>query len=155
MRVFWLTSASAEWVAARDATPAAGTFLDAERVTPDRSPKDPLSPEDSAAGDVRQSPRLLSAVTYVTSLLVGLCAGLSLAAGSHAVAGRTLLEVPVGRAQVFLVVGPLLGLLPAAALCLGAARYGEVPRRAPLALALWAASALVATLWFGLVPLLS
>lgn len=98
---------------------------------------------------------------FVTFLLLtcgvssGICAGLSLAALGLAVAGRTLLDVSPARIQAFLVVGPLLGLLPVAMLCLAASRSPDVARRTPLTLLLWFLVACAAVAWFGLRPLLS
>ena len=56
--------------------------------------------------------------------------------------------------EVFLVIGPLLGLWPVAALALAAHRSAAVRHWAPAGLGLWLGVAIVTTLWFGLLPLL-
>ena len=56
--------------------------------------------------------------------------------------------------QLFLVVGPVLGLWPAALLCLVAAHSPHVRAWTPALLGLWLGSAAVATVWFGLVAVL-
>ncbi|HEV2125583.1 MAG TPA: hypothetical protein VGW38_22755, partial [Chloroflexota bacterium] len=119
-----------------DAAWPARPFLYAERVIADP----PLKPRDE-----RRAPYFASQSShriarhgpgrFVTLLLLscgvssGMCAGLSLAAFGLAVAGRTLLDVSPARIQVFLVVGPLLGLLPVAILCLAASGSPDVARR--------------------------
>jgi hypothetical protein len=98
---------------------------------------------------------VLPGATCLAAALAGLVAGLSVAAGGLALAGRALFDAPPERAQVFLVFGPLLGLLPVSFLALAAARYHDVARCAPAALALWFAAALLAASWFGLRALLT
>ena len=56
--------------------------------------------------------------------------------------------------ETFLVVGPLMGVWPVAALALAAHRSAMVRRWAPAGLGLWLATAVVTTLWLGLLPLL-
>ena len=64
--------------------------------------------------------------------------------------GRVLLEMEPARAQLFLVVGPLLGLWPPAALAFVAA-HSDVVRRWTLGLlGLWLACAVVTTIVSGL-----
>jgi hypothetical protein len=104
---------------------------------------------------IRQGLSLTGALCVALGVLVGLCAGLSVAAGVLAVAGRALLDIPVARAQVFLVVGPLLGFLPLAAYFLAATQYDDLARFVPVTMGLWLLSAGAAGLWFGLLPLLS
>ncbi len=94
------------------------------------------------------------ALTVVASGLAGVVAGLSAAAFGLALVGQPLLELAPWRVQVVLVAGPLLGLLPMAALALGAGRYQDVARRAPAAFGVWLALGVVTMLWFGLRPLL-
>jgi len=79
---------------------------------------------------------------------------LSVAAVGLAVNGRPLFGWKPADVQVFLVVGPLLGLWPVAALAMLAARSPSVRRWAPAGLGLWLAVSVVSTLWLGLVPLL-
>jgi hypothetical protein len=84
----------------------------------------------------------------------GVLAGLSAAAAGLALAGQALFEAPPQQAQLFLVLGPLLGLLPVSILALGAARYRDIARSAPAALGCWLLAAVAAAYWFGLRPLL-
>jgi hypothetical protein len=97
---------------------------------------------------------LLAGVTYLAVGLAGVAAGLSAAAAGLALAGQSLFEAPPERAHLFLVLGPLCGLLPVALLAAGAARHPEVRHRAPVALGVWVIAAVAATCWFGLRPLL-
>jgi hypothetical protein len=85
--------------------------------------------------------------------VAGLITGLSAAAGGLALAGRTLFEMPVERAEVFLVVGPLAGLLPVSIGAWAAVRSPGVAARFPAAFGLWLACAVAATAWFGVYPL--
>lgn len=96
----------------------------------------------------------IGALVFAGSAVSGTLAGLSAAAGGLAVNGRPLFEWQPGDVQLFLVVGPLLGLWPVAVLALLAARLREVRRWTPAGLGLWLGVAVVTTLWFGLVPLL-
>lgn len=97
---------------------------------------------------------LLSGVICLAVGLAGFAAGLSAAAGALALDGKSLLDAPPERAQLSLVLGPLLGLLPVSCLALAAARYPAIARLAPTALGLWLAAALLATYVFGIRPLL-
>jgi phage shock protein PspC (stress-responsive transcriptional regulator) len=97
----------------------------------------------------------LDALTYFGSALSGVIAGLSVAAGGLALLGQPLLGLPPARVQLFLVVGPLLGLLPMSLLAYASARFLDVSRRALPAFGIWLACGVLATVWFGLRPLLS
>ena len=98
---------------------------------------------------------VLTGLTYLGSALAGVMAGLSVAAGGLALFGQPLLGLPPARVQLFLVLGPLLGLLPMSVLAYAAGRFLDVSRRALPAFGIWLACGTAATLWFGLRPLLS
>ena len=86
--------------------------------------------------------------------LSGLIAGLSAGAAGLALIGRPLLELEPDRVKLLLVVGPLLGLWPAALLSFVAAHSVLVRGWTAALLGLWAACAAVATVWFGLLDVL-
>ncbi|MGI8423915.1 MAG: hypothetical protein ACR2NO_07365 [Chloroflexota bacterium] len=86
--------------------------------------------------------------------MAGTVAGLSAAALGLALNGRALLEMEPARIQLFLVVGPLLGLWPAALLSFVAARSPLVRRWTPASLRLWLGCGVISTVWFGVVPFL-
>ena len=103
---------------------------------------------------MERNDRALNALLLAAALLVGVIAGLSGAAAGLALAGRTLFALEPANIQVFLVVGPLAGLLPLAALAYLAARSPWVARRTLWALLTWTLGALVALYWYGIYPLL-
>jgi hypothetical protein len=91
---------------------------------------------------------------YLVAALAGVAAGLSLAAGGLALAGRSLLDLPAETAEAVLVAGPLLGLLPLAGIVLVASRRRAVAGHLPFLLFLWLGAALLAAGLLGLRPLL-
>jgi hypothetical protein len=96
----------------------------------------------------------LRALCTFGSALSGVLAGLSAAGIGLALSGRPLLELEPARMQLFLVVGPLLGLWPPASLSFVAAHSALMRGWAPWLLGLWLGCAATATVWFGLVSLL-
>ena len=70
-------------------------------------------------------------------MLAGCLGGFSAAAGGLALIGRPFLELEPARIQLLLVVGPLLGLWPAALLGFVAAHSPLVRRWTPALLLLW------------------
>jgi hypothetical protein len=106
--------------------------------------------------------RLLSALldsrilvaAYLTAAVAGVIAGLALAATALALAGRTLFDVAAGTAQVFLVAGPLLGLLPLSVVLLLAPARPPLLAHLPRLLALWALLAALVAFWVGIRPFL-
>ena len=108
-------------------------------------------------GDRRLSAHEIAALRALVTLgsaLAGIIAGLSAAGAGLALIGRPLLELEPARVQLFLVLGPLLGLWPPAALSLVAAHSALVRGWTPGLLGLWLGCAATATVWFGLGPLL-
>ncbi|HEU5318137.1 MAG TPA: hypothetical protein VFX49_18635 [Chloroflexota bacterium] len=79
--------------------------------------------------------------------MAGAAAGLTLN-------GRTLMDWEPAAMELFLVIGPVLGLWPVAALALVAHRTAAVRRWTPAGLAVWLVVALTTMVWFGLAPLL-
>lgn len=84
----------------------------------------------------------------------GVMAGLGVAAFGLTVVGQPLLDLPPEQVQLILVLAPLAGLIPVAALAFAAAQRRAVAARMPVALGLWLAVVAVTTAWFGLRPLL-
>ena len=106
--------------------------------------------------DRRLSPyevTLLRALLTLGSLLAGAIAGLTAAAFGLLINGHVLFDMEPARAQLLLVVGPLLGLWPPAALAFVAAHSPQVRRWTLALLGLWLASALAATVGFGFLSL--
>lgn len=94
-------------------------------------------------------------LVYGTAAGAGAAAGLSLAAGGLALAGRTLFDLSAERATLALVAGPLLGFLPLSLMITGAARRPYLAGHLTRALALWILLATLTTAWFGVRPLLA
>ena len=105
-------------------------------------------------GSNGRTERALVGLLLIAGALVGIVAGLSAAAGGLALAGRTLFALEPADIQLFLVVGPLAGLLPVAALAQAAGRWPWIARRASGTLLAWALGALVSLYWYGIHPLM-
>jgi hypothetical protein len=97
---------------------------------------------------------LVSCAVWVAAMLAGVVSGLAVAAFTLALAGRALFDASPEQARLLLVAGPLLGLLPPAALALAADRMRTLARTLPVAAVLWLAAASFCAYWFGARPLL-
>ncbi|MGH2353531.1 MAG: hypothetical protein ACRDJN_18155, partial [Chloroflexota bacterium] len=89
-------------------------------------------------------------VAYLVGALAGTLAGLAVAAGGLALAGQSLFGIAGEQAQLFLVLGPLLGLLPLSLVALAAARRPAVAAHLPRILGLWLVLGTGAAYWFGI-----
>ena len=99
--------------------------------------------------------RAALAFTLTGAALAGVIGGLSFSALVLALFGLPLLELPLERLQLFLVIGPFLGLVPVALLAHAAQRYADIARTAPIAFAIWLVTGAATTAWFALATLLS
>ena len=82
--------------------------------------------------------------------VAGALAGLSAAAGGLAFLGKAIPGAPPGPAQLFLVAGPLLGLLPVSAFAWAAIYRPALAGYTLPALGAWLLAAAVSASWLGL-----
>lgn len=121
--------------------------------------EEPAQPQTPVPGrlhiPVVRGDRLRGVAIGVLCVLAGICAGLSAAGDALAIAGRPVLGLSPLRVELVMVVGPLFGLVPLAALCLMASSDRELTGPTLRGLGLWMLAGVVTLAWVGLVPLLS